>query len=274
MRKFILLIVTPIIIYSCKPSFNLLEETKNIQDFTNGNLDFESQMNLFPDSYRDKIAEKDVLKLSDSLEKIVDSLFFKETDVVSDKYDITKISSTRKIKKNYFKIIQLNSILTLKKNKENIYLHNYKSYLNNNLIEYKEHDFKLTEPITVYLEKYILAFWKPSYKKWNYMYYNDSANQFLFGSKTAKEIIQLYFDEIFVPAKVPWSKKDLNDFYEIYNEYKYDDTYEGLDFDKFCKCKIKFEEKIEKVEEIPSQYYESESYFEIIQKCMIYSKIN
>ena len=179
-----------------------------------------------------------------------------------------------KIKKNYFKIIQLNNTLTLKKNKENIYLHVYKSYLNNNLIQYKEHDFKLTEPITVYLENYILAFWEPSYKKWNYIYYNDQVNQFLFDSKTAKEIIQLYFDEIFVPAKVPWSKKDLNDFYKIYNEYKYDDTYDGLDFDKFCKCKIKFEEKIEKVEEIPSQYYESESYYEIIQKCMIYSKIN
>ena len=54
-----------------------------------------------------------------------------------------------------------------------------------------------------------------------------------------QEIIQLYFDEIFVPANVPWTKKDINDFYEVYNEYKYDDTYNGLDFDKFCKCKIK-----------------------------------
>lgn len=275
MKKLLLVLLVSTVAFNCKPSFELKKETKIIQDFANDRLDFKSQMSLFPDSYWDNVSKKDVIKLSDSLKKIIDTVFFKKSDIISDDYKIVKISSTIKTEKNYFKIIHLENTLTLKKTEENKNLLNYKSYLNNNLIEYLELDFESNSPITVYFENYLLAFWKPNYKKWNYINYNDRANPLLFGSETAKEIIQLYFDEIFVPSKKPWNKEDIDLFYEIYNEVRNDDTYEGLDFDKFCKCKIKFHEKLDELNnEIPDEYYESQSYSEIIQKCMIYSKTN
>ena len=273
MNKTLVLYLLVFIIISCKPSFNLSKEANTIQDLVHGRLDFDSQLELLPDTYWDSISKKDVIKLSDSIKKVFDSTFFKESDVIKNSFEISKISSTKKISNAFFKIIRLNNNLVLKKNRENIYLYDFKSFLDWNLIKYFEYKDKLKSSISIHDENYLLAFRKSNSKKWNYINYSDSANHYLFGLNTAKEIIQLYFDEIFISAKQPWSKEDSDLFYEVYNEGRYNDTYNGLNFDKFCKCKIKFEEKIEEqFDEIPDEYYESLTYIDIIKKCKIYSK--
>ena len=106
------------------------------------------------------------------------------------------------------------------------------------------------------------------------MPYNDLYNERLFGIKTTQKIIELYFDDIFVPAQKKWDSESIALFNEVYEEERNSYIDEGIDFEKFLKCRRKYQEKTEEDfnDNIPNEYYESSYFIDHSIKCRIYSK--
>ena len=155
-----------------------------------------------------------------------------------------------------------------------IYLYDYKQFLNQNLINYSDDVTKLVSPLQTKLDGNILAFWDKEVEKWKYIIYSDLGNEGLFGLRTSQGIIDLYFDDIFVPAKTKWDKESLAIFTEVYEEERKTYIDDGINFNKLLKCRRKYLEKAEEDfnGDIPNEYYESIYFLENSIKCRIYSK--
>jgi hypothetical protein len=167
MRKYFVLILGVLLILSCKPTFDIVTESKKIQDFANGRIDIGNLIEELPSTYKDSISQREVEKLIDSVSTLFESYFFKSSDILNHYFEIKKISSTKKIDNNYFKIIQLNEHFTIAKNRENIYLNDFKSFLNTNLIKFKEDKLDLKKPLITNIEDVALAYWNSEKKKKN-----------------------------------------------------------------------------------------------------------
>ena len=99
-------------------------------------------------------------------------------------------------------------------------------------------------------------------------------NEGLFGLNSAQRIIELYFKDIFIEPINKWDKESIQIFYDAYNEDKSNYKKDGIDMDKFIKCRIKYTQKAEEKFsfEIPDKFYESSTFFDQSIKCRIYSK--
>ncbi|MEO1033421.1 MAG: hypothetical protein AAFX55_18680 [Bacteroidota bacterium] len=276
MNRLFLCITICLSFISCKPSFNLnIEETK-INNLVIGNYSNEDFIENFPIFVIDSIPIEKINTHLDSMRLDLYSNFYQKKDIISNKIIINKVSSTRKIGDIYFKIIQYSNLLKIQKNKQNLYLNDYKEFLKQNLISYSDDSTNLIGNLNTKIDNKILAFFEKNSNKWKYLYYSDLGNEGMFGLKAAQNIIDLYFDDIFTPSKKRWDKESISIYKEIYEEDRKEYENNGIDFDKFVKCRIKYQKKAEEDfnENIPDQYYQTNYFFEHSIKCRIYSKTN
>ncbi|WP_299523244.1 hypothetical protein [Winogradskyella sp.] len=276
MNKLFVFIAFCLSFISCKPSFNLSAEQPKINNLALGNYSNEDFIENFPDSTKDLLPKEKINVYLDSIRLDFDSTLYRKEDVISNDVTINKISSTRKIQDIYFKIIQYSNSLKIQKNEQNLYLQDFKDYLKQNLIVYSDDKTNLKGILSIKLNKDILAFFEKDSNYWKYLSYNDLGNEAIFGLKTSQDIIDLYFDDIFISAKRRWNKESISIFREIYEQERKNYENNGIDFDKFVRCRIKYQEKAEEKfdNEIPDNYYQSSYFLEHSLKCRIYSKTN
>lgn len=271
MKKLIIILVIGFCLFSCKPSYDLVNEETKLINLVKGNFSNDDYFENIPNAVKDSISKEKLHQHLDSLKFYLDSVFFKTEDIISQDIQIQRISSTRKINNKYFKIIEYSNSLKIKKHKNNFYLHDYKTHLDSELIKYSEDDSKI---LSTKIQRYILAYWAKESEKWKFLPYSDLYNEKLFGLKTTQNIIDLYFDDIFVPSQKKWDEESIAIFTEIYEEERNTYVEDGIDFEKFLKCRRKYQEKAEEDfnDNIPYEYYESDYFLEHSIKCRIYSK--
>ncbi|WP_411766791.1 hypothetical protein [Winogradskyella sp. A3E31] len=274
MNRVLIILSIGFIIFSCKPSFNLVNEKPLIENLVSGDYTNDDYLKNLPNNFKDSLPQEKLFKHLDSLHNGFDSLFYKASDLINQNVKIEKLSSTKRIDDYYFKIVEYSNSIKVQKNKKNFYLYDFKQFLNQNLIDYEDNIYKLDSHLETKLNGKILAYWGKESGKWKYLAYNDLLNEGLFGLRIAQNIIDLYFDDIFVASKIKWDKESISIFREIYEEERNNYIEDGIDFEKFLKCRIKYLEKAEEDfnYDIPDEYYESAYVFNHSIKCRIYSK--
>ncbi|WP_298508477.1 hypothetical protein [uncultured Kordia sp.] len=81
--------------------------------------------------------------------------------------------------------------------------------------------------------------------------------------------MQLYYDEVFVPAEEKWDSESIQMFKDEYEAIKNSPQYKDLDFDAYCDCLLLHQEKLDFDKEIPNAYFESETYLNKMYSCRI-----
>lgn len=274
MRELLIILAFGLFFVSCKPVYNLTSEKPKIVNLVKGNLNNDDYLSSIPNSVKDSIPKEKLYKHLDSVRNSLDSIFFKPIDIISQGITINKISSTRRIDSYYFKIIEFSNSLEIQKNESNLYLYDYKEFLNQNLINYSDDVTKLVSPLQTNRNGSILAYWEKEVKEWKHLPYSDLYNEKLFSLKSAQKIIELYFEDIFIDSKVKWDKESISIFSEAHEEERNNYEGNGIDFEKFLKCRMKYQQRAEEKfnYEIPDEYYESAYFIEHSIKCRIYSK--
>ncbi|MBO6879872.1 hypothetical protein [Winogradskyella sp.] len=271
MKKILFILSFGLFYFSCKPSFNLASEQTKIVSLANGDFSNDNYFESIPNAVKDSVPKEKLYQHLDSLRFYLDSVFFKKEDIISQDIQIQRVSSTRKINNYYFKIIEYSNSLKIQGNINNFYLKDYKAFLDSELINYSENN---SRTLTTKYEGYILTYRTGKSKKWKYLPYSDLYNERLFGLETTQKIIDLYFDDIFISAQKKWDKESIAIFTEVYEEERNAYVEDGIDFEKFLKCRRKYQEKAEEDfnDDIPYEYYESGYFLEHSIKCRIYSK--
>ena len=271
MNKIFLSFCFGLCITSCKPKFNLAKELPRITKLVKHQFTNKEYLENYPNYTLDSIPKEKLYKHLDSIENYIASNLYKPSDIISQKVIIQKISNTKRIDSVYFKIINYSKTRTIKKNKSNYNLYEFTNSLDSEFIEYKDEN---SDTITVTQNSNVLSFWETTDKKWKHIFYNDMFNEGLFGLNSAQRIIELYFKDIFIEPINKWDKESIQIFYDAYNEDKSNYKKDGIDMDKFIKCRIKYTQKAEEKFsfEIPDKFYESSTFFDQSIKCRIYSK--
>ena len=271
MNRTLTLLVLSLLIFSCKPSYNLSDEKNKIFSLAKGDFSNKDYFDNIPNSLKDSVPKEKLYRYLDSVRHSLESMSFKTEDIISNDIQIKKLSSTRKINTIFFKIIEYSNSLKIQGNSNNFYLKDYKAFLNSELINYSEKNLGI---LITKFEGHILTYWTKKSKKWKYLPYSDLYNKRLFGLETTQKIIDLYFDDIFINPKIKWDKESISIFREIYEEERNNYEEDGIDFEKFFKCRMKYQQKAEEKfgYEIPDKYYDSLYFIEHSVKCRIYSK--
>lgn len=259
------LLLFTLFIFSCKPSFELNRELpeikKNLEEFSIENTSKQFEY-FFPEEYW-------INKNKDSILSIFENIHFENPEYFSD-YTTSFIKHSKVIntKKAHFILVNINESFHVSKSQFNNIHKEISTFFDNENINYTNSSDKLI----VNNPKTILGLYYEELNKWTY--YNFNAKMLLdaYGLKTSKKIINAYFDEAFSPSEKSWSKEEVNDFKETYSEIKNQKQYQNLDFDEYCNCLIKFQEKIPI--DISSNYFESTNFKNNISICRIYAAIN
>lgn len=271
MKKPLVFLFISLCFFSCKPIYDLESEKTKIIHLAKGNFTNDDYFESIPNRFKDSVPRDKLYKHLDSVRNIINSIFFKKEDIISKDIKIEKISSSKKINDGFFKIIEYTESLKIQGNANNFYLKDYKTFLDREFTKYSEDK---SQVLTIKSRGYILTYWTEESKKWKYMPYNDLYNERLFGIKTTQKIIELYFDDIFVPAQKKWDRESIAIFYEVYEEERNSYVEEGIDFKKFLKCRRKYQEKADEDfnDNIPDEYFESGYFIDHSIKCRLYSK--
>lgn len=245
---------------SCAPSFDLKKESANIIKSFEKLSSPEKRVDIFyPDSYN-KDSIKNILKENSHIVNGIKK-YTNKSDV-----KINTFSSTITIQNRLFRIVNVTETLTIPKKEIDIPMKDLKAYLQNNLYKYTEDATKLTATgdtdfIAIYHEN-----------AWEYFDFNVSIMYHAYGLKDTKKLVQLYYDEVFIPAEEKWEAESIRDFKEMYNESKGLPQYKDLDFDAYCDCMLQYYEKLDYDKDIPDGYFESETFLNNIYSCRILTK--
>lgn len=242
---------------SCAPSFDLKKESANIIKSFGKLSSPEKRVDIFyPDSYN-KDSIKNILKenkhIIDEVKKYAEQSNTK----------INMVSSSITIKDRLFRIVNATETFTIFKKDINISIEAFKKYLESNLYEYKEDAMKFTMTGDINL---IAIHHKNS---WEYFNFNLPVFYDGYGMKDSKKLVQLYYDEVFIPAEEKWDAENTRDFKEMYNENKGHPQYKDLDYDAYCDCILQHHEKLDYDKDIPDGYFDSETYLNYIYSCRI-----
>jgi hypothetical protein len=176
---------------------------------------------------------------------------------------INDVSSNAKIRGRYLKIINITETFTFEKENNQLYVEDLKSYLHENLIHYIENDTSFT----INKDTNLIAIYGKG--SWEYFDFNISIFYNAYGLQDSKKLVNLCYEDIFVPAAEKWEVQSIADFKEIYSENKDLPQYKNLDFDAYCDCLIRHEEKLDPEKTLETNYYESETHLNNIYRCRI-----
>jgi len=253
---FYILLIT-FIFSNCAPSFDLKKEAENIIESFSDLSSPEKRVDIFyPDSYN-KDSIKNILKENKFLIDLLKGNFPRPS------LKINNVSSTITLQNRLFKLINTSEIYKLNMKQYMLSESDLKKDLDNNLIDYVENGKYLT--ITKDSD-FIAIYHKNS---WEYFDFNVSMMYHAYGLKDTKKLVQLYYDEIFVPAEEKWDAESVQNFKETYQEIKDGPQYKDLDFNAYCDCLIQHEEKLDYKKISETNYYESETRLNIIYSCRI-----
>lgn len=244
-----------VLIWSCAPSFDLKKENLNIINSLQKLSSPEKRVDIFyPTSY-DTDSIKKILAKNKNLLNVI-SKMKKYSDA-----KINRVSSSVTIQGKSFKIVNAVETFKLKinmLNKEEI-----KRTLNNNLVDYVEEG----ENLTITDDSDFIAIYHNN--KWEYFDFNIPIMYDAYGLKDTKKLVQLYYDEVFEPAKEKWDVESIQDFKNMYNKNKNLPQYKNLDFEAYCDCILLHHEKLDHTKDIPEGFFESVTHLNYIYSCRI-----
>ncbi|WP_114902371.1 hypothetical protein [Kordia sp. SMS9] len=249
---FIFLIFT-----SCAPSFNFEKERENILTSLGKLSSPEKRVDIFyPDSFN-KDSLKNILKENKDLLDVIQAGSEKST------VKINNVSSAITIQNRLFRIVNATETSKLNLKHYMLSVKELKQSLDNNLINYVENDHILT----ITKDSDFIAIYHGN--SWEYFNFNVSMMYHAYGLVDTKKLVKLYYDEVFIPAEEKWDAESIRDFKEIYGENKDLPQYKNLDFDAYCDCLIRHEEKLEPEKILETNYYESDTRLNVIYQCRI-----
>lgn len=257
-KKYLFYILFTFLYVSCAPSFDLESEYPNIEKAIFKDFDFIKKVEVFyPDT-----------KKRDSLKKIFGDkdLFLEELKKVFQRTSITvnSVSSTISLQDRLFKIINVTEKYSVPKEELlEIPYSAYRDYLLSNLYEYKED----ANQFDIKGDSDIVAIYYND--KWNYFNFNVAMLYDAYGLQDTKKIVQLYYDDIFEPAKETWEAESIEIFKNEYQAIKDEPQYKNLDFDAYCDCLISHQQKINDTILVETSFFESETYLNQLYSCRI-----
>ena len=243
---------------NCAPTFDLEKEHAQIEEAIFSGLNLEKKIDIFYPNQNKRDSIKNILKGHEQ------ALHELKQSNQKPKIDINSTSSTIEFQDRLFKIINVTEQFSiLKKDLLNTPSPVLKDYLESNLYEYSEDANKFDAKGEVNV---LAIHYKGS---WEYFDFNTSLIYDAYGLKDAKKLVQLYYDEVFEPAKEKWDEEHIQDFKKIYFRNKDLPQYQNLDFDAYCDCLIRHEEKLDYDKILETNYYESDTRLNVIYQCRI-----
>ena len=246
---------------SCAPTFDIEKERTQIQKFVFDEFDIEKRIELF---YPDQNKSDSLIKIYRENKLLVDGLT-DELKTLSNQGIITinNVTSTITIQNRLFRLVNITQSFRIPKQKIEIAYEDFENYLKSNLYSY-------TEDSTTYSitgKTNIIAIHHNN--SWEYFDFNASFLYDAYGMKDAQKLVQLYDKELFEPAAEKWDEESVQIYKEQYQEIKHQPQYKDLDFDAYCNCLIKHIEKVDDDTLLETDYYESETYLNLIYMCRI-----
>ena len=242
---------------NCAPSFDLKKEAANIINSFGKLSSPEKRVDIFyPDSYNtDSI--KNILKENKYMLDML-RIGSQKTDV-----RINNVSSTITIQDRLFRIVNATEKAKLNMKQYMLNENDLKKHLDNYLIDYVEEE----ENLLITKDSDFIAIYHEN--AWEYFDFNVSMMYHAYGLKDTKKLVQLYYDEVFIPAEEKWDAESIKNFKEMYNENKDLPQYKDLDYDAYCDCLLQHYERLGYDKDIPDAYFESETYLNKMFSCRI-----
>ncbi len=255
--SFLFSIFAFLIFSHCAPSFDFEKEASNIINSFGKQSSPEKRVAIFYPASFNTDSIQNILKGNKDILTTINSLT-KPSHV-----KINNVSSPITIQDRLFRVINATETLTLNLRHYMLSEEELKSYLDSNLINYEENDRNLT----ITKDSDFIAIYHKN--AWEYFNFNVSMMYHAYGLTDTKKLIKLYYDEVFIPAEDTWDAESVANFKEIYNENKELPQYQNLDFDAYCDCLIRHEEKLDPEKVLKTNYYESDTRLNIIYQCRI-----
>lgn len=258
LKRYLLYSIFITTIMSCAPSFDLEKENKNLITSLQKLSNPEKRVDVFyPASYNTDSIKALILEENKGLLHAINKMG-KHSDV-----QINTVSSAISIQERLFRIVNANSTYKLNLNQYMLSEEELKKSLDNNHIDYVEKDKTLTIKANA---DYVTIFHD---NRWEYFDFNVSILYDAYGLKDTKRLVQLYYNEVFEPAKEKWDAESIADFKNIYNENKDLPQYQKLNYDAYCDCLILHYEKFDDDKTYTEDFFMSETYQNKMYSCRI-----
>lgn len=274
MKYFCSLLMLLLFIFSCKPSFDIQKEKAEIERVSKSDLlnteSFKNRITaFFPEKYWQRKDKDSMTKIADSIYNILNNPLYDSPDYFSNHtVSINKNSNIIKADNSYFILINIRESFEIKKGFDIIFLEEIRNYLKQNLIILNEKE----KSISVKHDSDLIGIYDKKNSSWNYFSFNERMLLDGYGLDITKNILKVYFKDIFILPKEPLDTEGFDIFMEIYEEIRNEKQFENIDFDEYCKCIYNYQEKFfEKhdFEEFSDAYFDSWIHLSEIYKCKI-----